>query len=81
MGSFSVSIWVDHFAVDLSKESPFGRPPFWHLAYSENSPGAVTNGPTLVTIAEKNAHKGVGSPKRRHAVTALQALDLRVTPE
>jgi hypothetical protein len=49
--------------------------------YSENSPGAGTNGPTLGTIAEKSAHKGVGGQKRRHGVTALQALDLRVTPE
>jgi hypothetical protein len=51
------------------------------LSYSENSPGAGTNGPTLGTIAEKSAHKGVGGPKRRHAVTALQPLDLRVAPE
>jgi hypothetical protein len=51
------------------------------LGYSENSPGAGTNGPTLVTIEDKSAHKVVGGQKRRHAVTALQALDLRVTPE
>ncbi len=39
------------------------------LGYSENSPGAGTNGPTLVTIAEKCAHKGVGA---RNAVTPSQ---------
>ena len=44
-------------------------------------PNGRVNAPTLGTIAEKNAHKGGGGQKRRHAVTALQALDLRVTPE
>ena len=39
------------------------------------------NAPTLGTIAENGAHKGVRGQKRRHGVTALQALDLRVTPE
>ncbi len=42
---------------------------------------AGTNGPTLGTIAEKSAHKGVRGQKRRHGVTALRALDLRVAPE
>jgi hypothetical protein len=34
--------------------------------------------PTLGTTAEKSAHKDGGA---KNAVTALQALDLRVTPE
>jgi hypothetical protein len=52
-------------------------------SYSENSlrPSTEVVGPTLGTIAEKSAHKGVGGQKRRHGVTALQALGLRVTPE
>jgi hypothetical protein len=51
------------------------------LGYSENAPGAGTNGPILGTIAEQSAHKGARGQKRRHGVTALRALDLRVAPE
>jgi hypothetical protein len=46
-----------------------------------DDPKGRVNAPTLGTIAEKSAHKGVGGQKRRHGVTALQALDLSVTPE
>ena len=49
-------------------------------SHSDDPKGRV-NAPTLGTIAEKSAHKGVRGQKRRHGVTALQALDLRVTPE
>ncbi len=49
-------------------------------SHSDDPKGKV-NGPTLGTIAEKNAHKGVWGQKRRHGVTALRALDLRVAPE
>jgi hypothetical protein len=50
---------------------------------SSHSDGPIgrVNASTLSTIAEKSAHKGARGQKRRHAVTALQALDLRVTPE
>ncbi len=46
-----------------------------------DAPNGRVNAPILGMIAEKNAHKGARAPKRRHGVTALQALDLRVTPE
>jgi hypothetical protein len=46
-----------------------------------NDPNARVNAPTLSPIAEKNPHKGLQGPKRRHGVTALQALDLHVAPE
>ena len=48
-------------------------------SYSDDPNGTV-NDPNRGTIAEKR-HKGTRGQKRRHAVTVLQALDLRVTPE
>ena len=35
--------------------------------------------PTLGTTGEPSAHKGLRGQKRRHAVTALQELDLSVS--
>jgi hypothetical protein len=46
-----------------------------------DDPNGGANAPTRGAIAEESAHKGVLRQKRRHGVTALQALDLRVTPE
>ena len=46
-----------------------------------DDPNGRVNAPTLGTIAAKSAHKGARGQKRRHGVTALQAMDLRVTPE
>ncbi len=86
----SVSLWLRSAGFRVSIASP--RDPYRYplgslgrfrdstSSHSDDPKGTV-NGPTLGTIPEKSAHKGVGGQKRCHGVTALQPLDLRVTPE
>jgi hypothetical protein len=49
-------------------------------SHSDDPKGTV-NALTLATIAEMSPHEGFVGQKRREGVTAVQALDLGMTPE